>query len=229
MPERESELIDELRRAAGAVAAGPAPVREMIARGRALRTRRRVTAGAGVAGVLAAVLAAGLVWSPAGPDPADPVPPATPSAPDRGPGGGAPVEVRPYEPVAISDRLVMGLLPEGDHNYVISAPEDFAEDIEAARLLPGNNLRPGSVSTGVSGDRGAASLIEGAWHLDRRPARIMIIPVGRDTAYPATVVALAGEPDWGAYFFDASRYPDFPLDFRVVAYDENGTVLAEGA
>ncbi|WP_049568454.1 hypothetical protein [Streptomyces sp. SBT349] len=238
MPERENgpEFVEELRRAAGTLVVGSAPVEEMIRRGRALRARRRLaTAVAGTAGVLAAVLAACLAWLPTGAGsagtggPDDPAPPAaTREAPSpHGDDSGAPVEARPYEPVPINDETVLGLLPEGDENYVVTSPASFAEDIEAAKGYPGSNIRPGSISSGYSEDAGAVVLVEGAWRLDATPSRIEIAPEGQDVTYPATVVTLAGETGWGVYYLDAGRHPEFTFAFRVIAYDTNGEVLAE--
>ncbi|TDC26492.1 hypothetical protein E1265_04190 [Streptomyces sp. 8K308] len=227
------ELVEELRRAAEAAAAVPAPVEEMIRRGRALRFRRRVAAaGAGTAGVLAAVLAAGLVWLPTdagsgGPDGTAPPAATRDAAFPHGDDGVAPVEVRPYERIVINDDVVMGLLPEGDQNYVVSSPEYFDEDIEAAKHYPGNNINPDSISAGYREDAGAVLLVEGAWRLDGTPSRIVVAPEGQGVTYPATVVTLAGESGWGVYYLDVSHHPDFALDFRVIAYDANGEVIAE--
>ncbi len=127
----------------------------------------------------------------------------------------------------INDDFVMGLLPEGDQNYVVSSPEGFRAGIEAAKNYPGSNIEPGSISAGHYADDGTTVLVEGAWQLDGTPARIAIEPEGQDAAHPATVVTLAGEPGWGAYYFDATRHPGLTAGFRVVAYDANGEAMAE--
>ncbi|MDT0344945.1 hypothetical protein [Streptomyces litchfieldiae] len=224
------ELVEELRRAAATTTAGPAPVEEMIRRGRALRFRRRMAAaGAGTAGVLAA----GLAWlgsaeaGPAAPDDAAPPAATHEVALPNGDDSGAPVEVRPYERHVINDGLVLGLLPEGDQNYVISLPEYFDEDIEANKHLPGSNIDPDSISAGYREDTGAVVLVEGAWRLDETPSRIVVAPEGQDVTYPATVVTLAGESGWGVFYLDVSHHPDFALDFQVIAYGANGEAIAE--
>ncbi|UED87461.1 hypothetical protein [Streptomyces profundus] len=230
MPKRESEpdFADELRGAAEALDVGPAPVDELIRRGRALRRRRRRLAvtGAASAGVLAAGLAAGLAWTPVGPGSADPAPPAGRTSPPF-PDDDERREVRPYERLAINDAFVMGLLPEGNQNYVVSSPASFDEDMAAARGHFGDNLGPRSVSVGYQANDGDVLLIDGAWRLDETPARILIEPEGWGDPLPATLVQLAGESDWGVYYLDAGRHPGFPGEFRVVAYDAQGEVLAE--
>jgi hypothetical protein len=243
VPEQENEpgFVEELRRAAEAVVVAgpvpvPVPVEEMIRRGRVLRSRRRLAVtGAGTAGVLAALLAAGLAWLPAGAGSAETggsdstaPPAATRKAPfPHGAVSDGPVEVRPYERVVISDEAVLGLLPEGNQNYVVSTPELFDADIEAARQYPGSNIDPRSIGAGYRADAGRIGLIDGVWRLDGTPPRIVIVSEGQDVAHPATVVTLTGQPGWGVYYFDASRHPDFTLDFRVIAYDANGEAIAE--
>ncbi|ARQ71040.1 hypothetical protein [Streptomyces marincola] len=233
MPERRNgpRFVEELRRAAESVEAGPAPVDEVIRRGRALRARRRaVVTGAGTAGVLAAVLAAGLAWTQTGAESGGTAPPAaTREAPSPGGAddGGGPVEVRPYERLAINDRFVVGLLPEGEQNYVVSSPASFDENIEAAKRYSGDNIRPNSLSGGIHGQDGEAELITGAWRLDGTPSRIEIRPEGQDAGHPATIITPAGDPGWGVYCLDAGHLPGFTGGFRVVAYDANGEMFGE--
>ncbi|ONK12978.1 hypothetical protein [Streptomyces sp. MP131-18] len=229
MPERKNgpELVEELRLAAEAVEVGPPPVEEMIRRGRALRARRRAAAGAGTAVVLAAALAAGLAWLPADAGPDGTAPPAPPAATRESPSPRGHVRVQPYERVVINDSFVMGLLPEGNQNYVVSFPEQFDEDVEAAKQYPGSNINPDSLSAGYRAEADVVELVEGSWRLDRTPARIEIAPDGQDVTYPATVVTLAGEPGWGTYYLDVGHHPAFTLGFRVIAYDTTGEVLAE--
>ncbi|RKN38504.1 hypothetical protein D7294_23800 [Streptomyces hoynatensis] len=221
---------------AESVVPGPAPVEQVMRRGRALRARRRLAVvSAATACVLAVALAVGLAEWPAGAGPeeaggsggtAPPAAQATPPGTPSPSAGGGLVEVRPYERVVINRETVLGLLPEGEQNYVITSPQYYAQQIEDAKRFPGNNVRPGSIGAGLLEDQNGARLIEGVWRLDETPARIMIEPEGEDTAYPATMVMLAGEPDWGVFYFDAARSPSLPPDFDVTAYDEHGRVLA---
>ncbi|WP_062212913.1 hypothetical protein [Streptomyces sp. NBRC 109706] len=235
MPHRgnEPEFVDQLRWAGEDLVAGPAPVDEMIQQGRALRARRRrvAVAGAASAAVLAAGLAAGLAWPRTDPG-ADPVPPAAQSStpPLPGPDDRDPVlEVRPYERVVINEAQVLGLLPEGEQNYVLSSPAHFDENMEQARGYPGANIRPGSVSVGFQAEDDDVWMIDGAWRLAETPARIVVVPDGGDESYPATLVRLAGETDWGVFYLDTGHHPDFPTDFRVIAYATGGEILAEAA
>ncbi|WP_030731976.1 MULTISPECIES: hypothetical protein [Streptomyces] len=239
MPERrgEPEFVEELRRAARWVEAGPAPVEEVIRRGRALRARRRATmlAGAGAAGALVLVLATGPVGWPAGeaPSPGDgPGTGAPPAATGRGPfpgeaGDVEPLEVEPYEPVVINDRYVLGLLPEGRQNYVVASPGQFAGDLETARGPIGDNIGPGSISAGYSVEAGEVTLVKGAWRLAATPSRIVIVPEGGSGSHPTTLVTLKGEPGWGVYYLDVADVPGLSQGYRVVAHDADGEVFDE--
>ncbi|MDT0270656.1 hypothetical protein RM844_30725 [Streptomyces sp. DSM 44915] len=233
MPEQPHgpDCVEELRRAAETVRPGPVPVDELIQRGRALRARRRrlTVAGASTTGVLAVALAAGLAWLPtdAGP-PAGGTPTATFPVPQPDPVvPGAPREVAPYEPVVINEHYVLGLLPEGNQNYVTASAEQFEASIDYARQLPGNNLNPDSISVGHAADAGVPLLVAGVWRLAEPPSRIVVEPAGQRTGYPATLVTLGGQPDWGTFYLDATRHPDLAAGFRVVAYDADGAVFDE--
>lgn len=131
-------------------------------------------------------------------------------------------EVEPYEPVEITEDAWMGLLPEGEQNYVVSPPAAFDESVEAAKGYPGTQLRPDSISSGYAAEDGRTTHITGAWRLDEAPSEI-VVDVG-DFGYAAQLLALPGEPGWGTYYLDATAY-ELPDEVTVVAYDENGEVF----
>ncbi|GAB2925380.1 hypothetical protein [Streptomyces mayteni] len=143
-------------------------------------------------------------------------------------GGLEPLLVAPYERVEINDANVMGLLPEGRQNFVVSEPASFEEDIEAAKQRPANGIRPNSISSSVAREDGMTTLVYGAWRLDEIPSEIVVYPEGEDWGYGAQLVVLEDEPGWGTYYFDASRYQDERLgELTIVAYDENHEVFDE--
>lgn len=133
--------------------------------------------------------------------------------------------VRPYEPVEIGQGALMGLLPEGRQNYVVSwgDPEAFRESVEAAKGMVGDSIRPGGLSFGHSSTPDGAVLYTGAFRTETEPARITVTAGGR--TWEAGMVRLSGDPGWGVYHVDAGRTG---LDTRatVTAYGPDGTVLA---
>ncbi|TDC26494.1 hypothetical protein E1265_04200 [Streptomyces sp. 8K308] len=138
------------------------------------------------------------------------------------------IEVRPYERVVINDDFVMGLLPEGDQNYVVSSPEYFDEDIEAAKHYPGSGIRPNSVGAGIYGEDGEITLIEGVWRLDEGVPFIAVTPEGQDWGYGAQPVALKNEDGWGTFYFDPARWEIDGVDtYTITATDADGEVFSE--
>ena len=236
MPDNENELplLEELRRAAADITPGEAPVEAIIRRGRALRARRRLAAALGTATacVLAVVLAAGLANRPAGTQAARPggagaatAAPAHPTGAPTPDTGGAIRRVQPYERVLVDEHTVLGLLPEGEQNYVVTDPADFDEQIETARHYPGRNVPPGSIGAGIHVADGDV-LLEGVWRLDEIPARITIESTEDHVARPASMVMLTGESDWGVFYLAVPRPVQLPRTFHLTAYDEQGRVLA---
>ncbi|MFV0134537.1 hypothetical protein ACLGIH_15055 [Streptomyces sp. HMX87] len=148
-----------------------------------------------------------------------------------GPGSGVSVfgglevkVVEPYEPVVINDELRMGLLPTGRQNYVISSPDRFSAEIEAAKGYVGDDIRPDSISLGVSTEQGEVTLISGAWRLAGTP-RDITVSFGNDIDYAAQIVRLPGKPGWGTFYLD-TRGQDLPGSFTVTAHDQNGRAFA---
>ncbi|WP_143688631.1 hypothetical protein [Streptomyces barkulensis] len=220
-----ARLTEAMRREADTLAAGPAPVEALVREGRRLVRRRRTAAGAAAAAVLAC-LAGGVLLPPllASPGPAPAAPPASSAAPPSATPAGVRV-VRPYEPVEIGQGALMGLLPEGRQNYVVSwgGPEAFRESVEAAKGMVGDSIRPGGLSFGHSSTPEGAVLYTGAFRTETEPARITVTAGGR--TWEAGMVRLSGDPGWGVYHVDAGRTG---LDTRatVTAYGPDGTVLA---
>jgi hypothetical protein len=138
------------------------------------------------------------------------------------------IETRPYERVVINDDFVMGLLPEGDQNYVVSTPESFDADVEAAKQYPGSSIRPNSVGAGIYGEDDEIVLIEGVWRLDEGVPFIAVTPEGQDWGYGAQPVALKNEDGWGTFYFDPAAWEIEGVDtYTITASDADGEVFSE--
>ncbi|WP_049568446.1 hypothetical protein [Streptomyces sp. SBT349] len=138
------------------------------------------------------------------------------------------IEVRPYQRVVINDDFVMGLLPEGNQNYVVTSPAFFDEDIEAAKGYPGSNIRPNSVGAGIHGEDGEIVLIEGVWRLDEGLPFIAVTPEGQDWGYGAQPVALKNEDGWGTFYFDPAEWEIDGVDtYTITATGTDGEVFSE--
>ncbi|GAB3655425.1 hypothetical protein [Streptomyces sparsus] len=139
--------------------------------------------------------------------------------------GGLEVKVvEPYEPVDINDDLQMGLLPTGKQNYVITSPDRFAAEIEAAKAYVGDNIRPDSISLSVYSEQGEPTLISGAWRLADTP-RDVTVSFGHNIDYAAQIVQLPGKPGWGTFYLDVQDQ-GLPDTFSVTAYDKAGNAFA---
>ncbi|UYQ62194.1 hypothetical protein [Streptomyces peucetius] len=222
MNEDDMRLREALRREADTVPHGPAPVEEVLCRGRTARRRR--TAGlAGTATAAAALLAFAAVG---GPSPArEPAPPATapPATVLPAPDPPAVSTVRPYRPVPLGHGHSMALLPDGRQNYVVGTG-DIRASVEQARQYAGDSIRPNSLSSGLSTGAGHP-LFQGAFRADSVPAR-MEVRLDSGERLPAPVLRLPGPVDWGAYyaFGDASHGIE---GWTVTAYAADGSVLLE--
>ncbi|SFL49360.1 hypothetical protein SAMN05192584_1201 [Streptomyces pini] len=133
--------------------------------------------------------------------------------------------VRPYEPVEIGQGALMGLLPEGRQNYVVSwgGPEAFREDVEHAKGMVGDSIRPDGLSFGHSSTPEGAVLYTGAFRTETEPARITVTAGGR--TWEAGMARLPGDPGWGVYHVDAGR-TGLGTRVTVTAYGPDGAVLA---
>ncbi|UED87463.1 hypothetical protein [Streptomyces profundus] len=138
------------------------------------------------------------------------------------------IEVDPYEAVVINDAFVMGLLPEGDQNYVVSSPDSFDENVEAAKGFPGSQILPDSIGVGVYGEDDEIILIEGVWRLDEGVPFITVTPEGQDWGYGAQPVALEDEDGWGTFYFDPAAWDVVGVDsYTITASDADGEVFDE--
>ncbi|MEU3728367.1 hypothetical protein AB0E81_03005 [Streptomyces sp. NPDC033538] len=229
MNDDQERLGELLREEADRFPLKPAPIDDVLRRGRrSARHRRRAAAAAMAAGsasvaVVAALLALGPI-TPTEPDPATPAPPATaPPRPTPSQEQRAPRTVRPYQSVDIGHGLSMALLPDGRQNYVVG-PGDISGSVEQAKNDVGANLRPGTLSSGKNVDD-AYVLYHGAFRMAAPPARITVGP-GSGPRRTAAVLRLPDGPGWGAYYaFGEVARAD--AGFTVTAYDENGDVLFE--
>ncbi|HZG02283.1 MAG TPA: hypothetical protein VE546_01685 [Streptomyces sp.] len=233
MNHEATRLAEAMRHEAGALSVGPPPVDAVLREGRRMRRRRRRTAAGAAATAVLATLACAVLLPPRlspGPDPAPPAAASPRPAPSATAGehhapSSAVRVVRPYEPVGIGQGALLGLLPEGEQNYVVAwdGPEDFREQIEHARHLTGDNIRPDSIACNYSSsERG--TLYTGTFRTDTEPARITVEAAGR--TWEAEMVRLAGDPGWGAYHVDAGRTGIGDGSITVTAYGPDGTVLA---
>ncbi|MFE1360863.1 hypothetical protein [Streptomyces harbinensis] len=143
-------------------------------------------------------------------------------------GGMDVIEVQPYERVEINDQWVMGLLPEGNQNYVVSSPASFDAHIEAAKNYPGSDILPDSISAGVYGEDGEIHLLEGSWRLADGVPFIQVTPEGQDWGYGAQPVVLEDEEGWGTYYFDPAVWQIEGVDtYTITASDADGEVFDE--
>ncbi|MTE20149.1 hypothetical protein F0L17_13720 [Streptomyces sp. TRM43335] len=132
--------------------------------------------------------------------------------------------VRPYEPVEIGQGALMGLLPEGRQNYVVAwSPESFAASVEASKQYVGDDIRPNSLSGGISHSPERGTLITGAWRTDVDPARITVHTV--DGTYDAGMLRLPGDPGWGTYHLDTGHSNAMDGPVTVIAHAPDGTVI----
>ncbi|MFI8307578.1 hypothetical protein ACIF80_30020 [Streptomyces sp. NPDC085927] len=220
----DKRLGELLRDEADAFPVGPAPVDDVLCRGRRRARRRRTAAAAGAITTVTALLAFGAAHLTPTVTPA-PAPPATapphPTAPEKS--WRPPRTVNPYEPVPIGHGLSTALLPDGRQNFVVGAG-DIGESVEQAQKHLGDSIRPDSFSSGTYAV-GDHVLFHGAFRTDIPPAGIDIAP-DSGPRRTATVLSLPGDPGWGTYYaFGDTSTAD--TGFTVTAYAEDGGVLFE--
>ncbi|MHC3449926.1 MULTISPECIES: hypothetical protein [Streptomyces] len=228
----DKRLGELLREEADAFPVGPAPVDDVLHRGRRGARRRRRATAAGAVTTVTALLAFGAahltpaVTSAPAVTPA-PAPPATavphPTAPEES--WPPPRTVDPYEPVPIGHGLSAALLPDGRQNHVVG-PGDIGASVEQAREHLGDGIRPDTFSSGTYAAEDDHVLFYGAFRTDTPPAGIGIA-LDSGPRHTAMVLNLPGDPGWGTYhaFGDTSAAAD--TGFTVTAYAEDGGVLFE--
>ncbi|MBB1243748.1 hypothetical protein GL263_09280 [Streptomyces durbertensis] len=133
--------------------------------------------------------------------------------------------VKPYQPLEINEETRLGLLPQGRQNYVVSHPDSFAKNVEYAKGLVGDDIRPRSMSLGVQSENGEVTLITGAWRLTEAPREISVRFEGDNFGYAAQIVQLPGKPGWGAYYFDPKAWGLEKKAFTVEGVDRKGKVF----
>lgn len=216
-------LRDALRREADTVPHGPAPVDDVLRRGRTAH-RRRTAALAGTATAVAALLTLGTLGGPSSAQ--DPAPPAT-AAPDTVPPAPVPPPevrtVRPYEPVPLGHGFSMALLPDGRQNFVVGTG-DIGASVEQSRQYAGDSIRPDSLSSGLSSGDGPP-LFYGAFRTDTVPARVEV-RLDSGERLPTRALRLPGAEDWGTYYAFGDADHDIE-GWTVTAYAGDGSVLAE--
>ncbi|MDH6229334.1 hypothetical protein [Streptomyces sp. MJP52] len=226
MNEDDMRLAQALHRAADAFPVSPAPVDEVVRRGRVLSRRRRSLAGgAGAAALLAAMTLGALIGGGTG-DGVAPAPPAT-AVPGPHPTGSPPQQgartVRAYEQVPIGHGLRMALLPEGRQNYVVGRG-DLTPSIELARAhAGGDSLNIGGISAGTTTvEQGV--VYTGAFRTSTAPARV-VVQVSNGTPHEAQLLVLRGDPGWGTYHAFLDGVPQ-DSTITVTALAPDGQVLA---
>ncbi|MFE7382449.1 hypothetical protein ACFU9F_19000 [Streptomyces zhihengii] len=214
-------LRDALRREADTVSGGPAPVDAVLLRGRAARRRRN----AALAGAAAAVVAVLAVVPLAGREAAlvpVPVPPATVAPVTPRP---EPVRtVAPYETVDIGHGRTMALLPDGEQNHV-AGHGDIRDEVDAARDLAGENIRPDSLSGGRDLDPGRPVMFSGVFRTGEVPAAVEV-RIDSGERLRAGMLRLPGDPDWGTYYAFGPEAAG-NQNWTVTAYAADGRVLVE--
>ena len=214
-------LGELLRHEADRFPTGPAPVDEVLRRGRVARRRRTAVAAGVITAVIGLVATLGLTdlartatTSP----PSTALPSPAPSREHQGPRA-----VSPYEAVGIGHGHRMALLPDGRQNYVVGTG-DIGAAVERAKESLGDNIPPDTFSSGRSVD-GQNILYFGAFSAKSLPSTIQLrFDSGRRET--ARVLTLPGYPQWGTYyvFCDASTADS---DYTITAYAQDGEVLLE--
>lgn len=226
MNDDDMRLARALHRAADAFPVSPAPVDEVMLRGRVLSRRRRTLAGSAWAAALLAATTLGALTGQGTHDGTAPAPPATampgPQPTSSPPRQGA-QKVRPYEQVPIGHGLRMALLPEGRQNYVVGQG-DLTRPIELARThTGGDGLNLGGISAGTNTvARGV--VFTGAFRTRTAPARV-VVQAGNGTPHEAQLLVLQGDPGWGTYHAFLDGVPQ-DATITVTALAPDGHVLA---
>lgn len=219
LPDDTRALRDAMRREADDVSGGPAPVDAVVLRGRAARRRRH----AALAGAAAAVVAVLAVVPLAGREVVSvPVPPAT--VPPVTPRPEPVRTVAPYETVDIGHGRTMALLPDGEQNHV-AGHGDISAEVDAARDLGGENIRPDSLSGGQDLEPGRPVLFSGVFRTGEFPAAVEV-RLDSGERLRAGMLRLPGDPDWGTYYAFGPESAG-KQSWTVTAYAADGRALVE--
>lgn len=246
----EQQLRAGLREFADRVPMGPAPVAELVRRGRAMRRRGRLVRGAiGAAAVVcSALVAVGLGHPGAQLGPSTTPLPAEvsrpPSTPSIGSSPGTPTapsspSVPPVRTVAPRERVVTGggevmwLTADGQHVIErVPAPGQTLPVAPDTRNVLDDNHLIGAINVRTIG-RPDGALYTGSfrYHGTSAPVRVTVNIAGR--TLDAHVLTLGGAPGWGVYYLDGPSVPrngsSLPVGgggVTAVAYAADGTVLA---
>ncbi|MFF8955900.1 hypothetical protein [Streptomyces sp. NPDC014894] len=216
----EAELRAMLRREADSAPADRVPVQAVLRKGREAR-RRRSEARTGLAmaaGVMAVVAVA--VFGNGGP--------AGDALPADRPQSGVSLtarKVEPYQAIPIGRGVRLALVPDGEHFYVVNKDEgDITEQIAKSRAKTGGMLEADSVHCSYSPDAG---LVSGVFRTTDEAARIEVWAKDRKRVFAADTVRLKDDTSWGVFYAFVPK-SSVSFDYGVVAYGEDGSVLAAG-
>ncbi|WP_327234783.1 hypothetical protein OG349_13150 [Streptomyces sp. NBC_01317] len=215
-PTQAEELRHALDGYARAVAPTPAPTGAILDAVRRRRIRRRAGGVAACGAALTAVTL--LLTAPADtsgtvrPLPAGPVTGATPSPT----GKGVVKVVAPLEKVKVSAKLTVWLTKDGrqcSRLVRFDSCDTYTTDKPSVGLV--------QASTEGSSEESARQHWIGEFTA-RGVARMVVRDAGR--TYEGTVVTLAGDPGWGAWYADVK--PSARIPRSLTLYDDAGNVLA---
>ncbi|MFF0447470.1 hypothetical protein ACFYT4_13865 [Streptomyces sp. NPDC004609] len=243
-----------LRREADIHPVGPAPVDDVVRRGRSVRRRRIAGAGSAVVAVAALSLAAHLAVPGAGGSatPATPAPPSlgSTSAPSVVPSPGPTANTNPdaSRETSPTEGQKPGLPPSGEQRGVRTVEPYRAVDIGRGvglALLPEGDqnyvVGSGDLRADVTEARRAAGddlppdslsggfhpgtgLVVGAFRTDTVPALITVRTI-EGKEYRTTLLRLSGDSGWGTYHVFTESGGDW---YTATAYAADGRVLARG-
>ncbi|WP_236246316.1 hypothetical protein [Streptomyces sp. CC210A] len=212
--------------AAHGVSPGPLPLAAVRREGRA-RQRRRATALATGAALVATVLPLLVVRALTDPAPAPVATPPRPSSPPASqepspgtPPAAPPTVVSPGERVDAGKGWTLWLTEDGKHTSDTDGEEDF-RPITTANL---DTSAPGVTHQSVTGAQGGFH--SGLFYGTRSAARLELTD-GRGTKVPGTLVELPGRPGWGGWYAHTPPAADGDrTGFAVTLYDTQGVPVA---
>ncbi|WP_236242757.1 hypothetical protein [Streptomyces sp. CC228A] len=212
--------------AARGVTPGPLPLAAVRREGRARRRRRATALATGAALVATALplLAVRVLTDPTSAPVATPPRPSSPPA-SREPSPSArpaapPTAVSPGERVDAGKGWTLWLTEDGKHTSGTDGEEDF-------RPIGTGNLDtsvPGVTHQSVTGTQGGFH--SGLFYGTRNAARLELTD-GRGTRIPGTLVELPGRPGWGGWYAHTPPAEDGGHPgYAVTLYDTQGNAVA---